>query len=153
MKKAAISFLWIPLESRSRMFNLSCFNTTSNFIMISWKVCKKMQPTSFAFHWTCDLQPRSRSLKCYKMVGVNGACVHGIYERIWFWSFACDVQCQSYCCTERTNNGWLGKHNWSHRSICYSYGSKTTGCKPMICFVKSCKPKSSPIINKRVKKI
>ena len=45
------------------MFNLICFNTISNVILISWKVCVKMKPRGFALHCHCDPQPRSKSVK------------------------------------------------------------------------------------------
>ena len=46
-----------------RMFNLNCFNITSNFIPITWKVCQKIKLTNIAFLWPCDPQPVSRYLK------------------------------------------------------------------------------------------
>ena len=52
----------ILLNSSLKMISLNCFITTSHFILIRWKMCKKMKPTGFATCWPCDPQVRSRSM-------------------------------------------------------------------------------------------
>ena len=58
-----VSLYPISFKSSIKMFNLNCFNTISNSIPISWIVCKKMKPTTFALHWPCEPQAGTRSVK------------------------------------------------------------------------------------------
>ena len=37
-----------------KVFSLNCFNTILDFILISWKLCKKMKSVDFALHWHCE---------------------------------------------------------------------------------------------------
>ena len=71
-------------------FSLSFFDTTFNFILISWKdqlksvYENKMKQTGFALHWPCAPQLRSSNLnwKWYALVEVSGAYEHGRYDQI-----------------------------------------------------------------------
>ena len=49
---------YISCFNSLRMFDLNCFIATSNFILILWKVCKKMKSVGCA-----DPQERSRSVR------------------------------------------------------------------------------------------
>ena len=62
-----------------RMFIFNCFNLRSNFILISWKVPKKIKPRDFALRWPCDHRARSRSVKVVWI----GQCAykHGWYKK------------------------------------------------------------------------
>ena len=72
------------LKSSIRFLNLNCFNTSSNFILISWIVCKEVKTMCFAFCCSFDLLPRSKSPEWYKVVELNGVYKSKKYERIWW---------------------------------------------------------------------
>ena len=61
----------ISLDCTNVMFSRSCCITTSNFIMINGKMCKKINPVDFGFSRPFDSQPRWRPLKAlYHISGV-----------------------------------------------------------------------------------
>ena len=105
------------LKSSLKMFSLSCLITTSNVILIRWKVSEKMKPTGFALCWSCDPWQGQGQRKWCKMVEVNGAW------HVWknlVHKFACYVQCWSIC-HARPPASHLAIQTW------YSYGYKKKG--------------------------
>ena len=62
------------------MFSLNCFITTSNFILISWKVCQKMKPTGLLCADLVTPRQDQGQWKWYKMVEDNDAYKHGMKE-------------------------------------------------------------------------
>ena len=66
------------------MFNLNCFNTISNFILISWKVWEKMESRGFALRWPHDPHPRSRIVKVVQN-GRNQRCLQAWQVWIKNW--------------------------------------------------------------------
>ena len=108
-------------------FNFHRFITNSNFILISWKVCKTKKPRGFALHWSCNPSPPSPPptlpasqghWKWYKVIEANGAHMYGRYEKNMVEKLAFNVQCYSFCHARQ-----LAEHDWLCRPICYSYGS------------------------------
>ena len=66
-----------------RMFSLNCSLTTSNFILIRWKACKKMKPIGFALSWPCDPWQGQGQQKQSKMVEVTGDYKNSMYNTTW----------------------------------------------------------------------
>ena len=73
----------------------------------------------FVLRWPCDSKSRSRSLKVLYNSEVNGAYKHGKYEKKKLKTLPIMFSVKVYA----THNRW--PHNWLHRPICYSCGSKT----------------------------
>ena len=69
-------------KSSIRMFILNCFNTISNFVHISWKVCKKIKLGGFALRWTCDPHARSRSVKVV-LNRRSQQCLQVLQLKVW----------------------------------------------------------------------
>ena len=65
------------------MFTLHCFITTSNYILIRWKVCKKMKPVGFVLRSPCDAWQSQGQWKQYKMVEVNVTMSMAGMKNIW----------------------------------------------------------------------
>ena len=71
----------------SESSDLHHFNAISNFIMISWKPCKKVDQICFAICCLCASRLCQVHWKLYEMVEMSVACNHGRYK------FASDVLC------------------------------------------------------------
>ena len=99
----------ISLKSCIRMFYLTRFNTTSNFILISRKA---WEANRFCF----ALTPWQSHRKWYRMVEVNGAYKHCQYEKKNIFLKSLHVMSiKSFC-----HVGQPDEHDWLHISICYS---------------------------------
>ena len=96
-------------------------NTTPS----SWsaeKCARKTTPTVlFSAHLVTTSQDQGYWKWC-KMVKVNGAYKHGIYERIWFNS----LQVMFYIKVLPCKADGI-QQDWSHRSLSYSHGQKKAG--------------------------
>ena len=103
------------------MFSLNFSNTTSSFLLICWKVCKKLKPAGFALYWACDLQQSKGHWKWHAKLEVNSAYTLGRYEHVWSRS----LDMMSHAKVFAKQNGLLVKQTWLITSICYSYESKT----------------------------
>ena len=116
-------------KNACRMFNLNCFTTLSNFILISWKACEKMRSICFAFCWPCEPQPEPKSLKVVQMIEVNGAYKHWRHVKVC-------IQCLMFkflpCKTDGQAAGQLVTHpaitqliaQYIVNKLCYAHEPK-----------------------------
>ena len=58
------------LSCNINMFNLNYYNILSNYILISWEMCKSTNQTGFVFRWPWGPQPHSNDCKWF-MVPLN----------------------------------------------------------------------------------
>ena len=110
-------------ENDIGMFSLNCFNTTSDFILISWEVYEKMQKMDLLY---TDLMTSGQEYdhrQWQKMVVVNGAYQHNRCERSWLKSLHIMLKAKLFATQDKLTDGQmdkaslLNKHPLLYRSI------------------------------------
>ena len=94
----------------------------SNFILIIWELYEKINPTDFAFRWSCDPQR-----KWFRMVGIHYESTYGRYERTRS-NCLCLIPNTKNCCKAKQTGGETAvrtdEQGQLQRSLCSSYRSR-----------------------------
>ena len=89
-------------ELKTLPMSYSSQNITSDFMLISWEMCEKMNSTGFNFFWPCD--PKLSGMKMRLILLVKLAGSENLPEILMYFFGMQDDRC-------------LAEHNWLHRSI------------------------------------
>ena len=117
------AFHQISFKTIIRMFNLNCFNTIWNFILISRKMCKEMKPRGIALCWPCAPRQDQGQSKWYIMLEVNGTYKYDRNEKYLVEKFVCNCP-MSKVTVFAMEDSRPAEHNSSHRVTWQSYGLK-----------------------------